>query len=70
MKVIKLNSVGCVINQKGIIYPELKKGGFDKKSGFHVNEINNNEFFEKCNKKDLQIIEKYYRSKNGTYKNL
>ena len=46
MSLIKLDSVGCVIDEKGVTYPMLVDGGYDEDGGRHVNDIENEEFFK------------------------
>ena len=57
MSLIKLNSVGCVIDEKGITYPMLVDGGYDENGGCHVNNIENEEFFKALNRAELSIVE-------------
>ena len=70
MSLIKLNSVGCVIDEKGMTYPMLVDGGYDEDGGCHVNNIENEEFFKALNRDELFIVEEHYRSSDGTYKEL
>ena len=70
MSLIKLDSVGCVIDEKGVIYPMLVDGGYDEDGGRHVNDIENEEFFKALNRDELFIVEEHYRSSDGTYKEL
>ena len=70
MNIFKLNSVGCVIDKNGITYSMYADGGYDIDSGCHVNDIENDEFFKALNRGELSIVEEYYRSPNGTYKEI
>ena len=52
-----LNSVGCVIDENGITYPMLVDGGHDIVGGCHVNDIENEEWFDALSQEDIDIIE-------------
>ena len=52
-----LNSVGCVIDENGVTYPMLVDGGYDEDGGFHVNDIENEEWFDALSLEDIEIIE-------------
>ena len=52
-----LNSVGCVIDENGITYPMLVDGGYDIFGGIHINDIENEEFFDALSQEDIDIIE-------------
>ena len=70
MSLIKLNSVGCVIDRNGITYPMYADGSYDIDGGCHVNDIDNDEFFKALNRDELFIVQEHYRSSDGTYKEL
>ena len=57
MNLIKLNSVGCVIDENGVTYPMLVDGGYDEDGGFHVNDIENEEWFDALSQEDIDTIE-------------
>ena len=52
-----LNSVGNVIDENGVTYPMLVDGGYDIFGGIHINDIENEEFFDALNQEDIDIIE-------------
>ena len=57
MKLIELNSVGNVIDENGVTYPMLADGGHDIFAGVHINDIENEEFFDALSQEDIDIIE-------------
>ena len=57
MKLIKLNSVGCVIDENGVTYPMLVDGGYDIFGGIHIDDIENEEFFDALSQEDIDTIE-------------
>jgi len=52
-----LNSVGNVIDENGVTYPMLADGGYDIFGGIHINDIENEEFFDALSQEDIDIIE-------------
>jgi len=52
-----LNSVGNVIDENGVTYPMLADGGYDIFCGIHINDIENEEFFDALSQEDIDIIE-------------
>ena len=52
-----LNSVGNVIDENGVTYPMLVDGGHDIFAGVHVNDIENEEWFDALSQEDIDIIE-------------
>ena len=57
MKLIKLNSVGCVIDENGVTYPMYPDGGYDEDGACHIDDIENEEFFDALSQEDIDIIE-------------
>jgi hypothetical protein len=57
MNLIELNSVGNVIDENGVTYPMLVDGGYDVFGGIHINDIENEEFFDALSTEDLDVIE-------------
>ena len=57
MKLIKLNSVGCVIDENGVTYPMLVDGDYDVDGACHINDIENEEFFDNLSQEDIDTIE-------------
>ena len=57
MNLIELNSVGCVIDENGVTYPMLVDGGYDIFGGIHINDIENEEFFDALSTEDIDVIE-------------
>jgi len=57
MNLIELNSVGNVIDENGVTYPMLVDGGYDVFGGIHINDIENEEFFDALSLEDIDIIE-------------
>ena len=57
MNLIELKSVGNVIDENGVTYPMLADGGYDIFGGIHINDIENEEFFDALSQKDIDIIE-------------
>ena len=58
---IKLNSVGCYLDYKtGYTFPMSINGDMDKDNCvFHLDDIDNEEWFQNLSKKDLKIIKSY-----------
>ena len=59
MKLIKLNSVGCVIDENGVTYPMLVNGGIDGDGACHINDITNDEFFDALSDEDCDVVNEY-----------
>ena len=57
MNLIELNSVGCVIDENGVTYPMLVDGGYDEDGACHINDIENEEFFDALSTEDIDTIE-------------
>ena len=57
MNLINLDSVGCVIDENGVTYPMLVDGGYDEDGACHINDIENEEFFDALSQEDIDIIE-------------
>ena len=59
MKLVNLESVGNVIDGDGVTYPMLVDGGYDIFGGIHVNDIENDEFFEALSDDDAEVVAEY-----------
>ena len=57
MNLVNLESVGNVIDENGVTYPMLADGGHDIFAGVHVNDIENEEWFDALSQEDIDIIE-------------
>ena len=57
MSLINLDSVGNVIDENGVTYPMLADGGHDIFAGVHINDIENEEFFDALSQEDIDTIE-------------
>ena len=63
MNLVELESVGCVIDENGVTYPQYPDnedgtfGGYDEDGGFHVNDIENEEWFGALSQEDIDTIE-------------
>ena len=57
MKLYNLESVGNVIDENGVTYPMLVDGGHDIFAGVHVNDIENDEWFDALSQEDIDTIE-------------
>ena len=57
MNLVNLDSVGCVIDENGVTYPMLVDGGYAEDGGFHVNDIENEEWFDALSQEDIDTIE-------------
>ena len=57
MGLINLDSVGNVIDENGVTYPMLADGGHDIFAGVHINDIENEEWFDALSLEDIEIIE-------------
>jgi len=57
MSLVNLNSVGSVIDENGVTYPMLADGGHDIFAGVHINDIENEEWFDALSTEDIDIIE-------------
>ena len=60
MKLVNLESVGNVIDENGVTYPMLVGGGYDIFGGIHVNDIENEEFFEALSEEDVEVVAEYW----------
>ncbi len=52
-----LNSVGNVIDENGVTYPMLVDGGYDIFGGIHINDIENEEFFDALSTEDWKTLQ-------------
>ena len=60
MNLIELNSVGCVIDENGVTYPMLVDGlGIDGDGACHINDIENEEFFDALSAEDCDVVNEY-----------
>ena len=57
MSLVNLNSVGNVIDENGVTYPMLADGGHDIFAGVHINDIENEEWFDALSQEDIDTIE-------------
>ena len=57
MSLVNLNSVGNVFDENGVTYPMLADGGHDIFAGVHINDIENEEFFDALSQEDIDAIE-------------
>ena len=57
MNLIELKSVGCVIDENGVTYPMYADGGYDEDGACHINDIENEEFFDALSTEDIDTIE-------------
>lgn len=57
-KIMELNSVGCGIDETGMVYPQFQNGEYDLDNGNHYLEIDNIEWYQALSEKDLEIIYK------------
>ena len=57
MSLINLDSVGNVIDENGVTYPMLADGGHDIFAGVHINDIENEEWFDALSQEDIDTIE-------------
>ena len=57
MSLVNLNSVGNVIDENGVTYPMLADGGHDIFAGVHINDIENEEFFDALSQEEIDAIE-------------
>ena len=64
-----LNSVGNVIDENGVTYPMLVDGGYDIFGGIHINDIENEEFFDALSQEDIDIIEDVLGNQTDTLLN-
>jgi hypothetical protein len=56
MKLVNLESVGNIIDEKGVTYPMLADGGYDWLGGIHIHDIENEEWFESLSDEDLDVV--------------
>ena len=57
MNLVNLESVGNVIDENGVTYPMLADGGHDIFAGVHINDIENEEWFDALSLEDIDTIE-------------
>ena len=57
MNLVNLDSVGCVVDENGVTYPMLVDGGYDEDGGIHINDIEEEYWFESLSDEDLAVIE-------------
>ena len=57
-KIIELKSVGCKIDEKGIVYPLLKNGQLDYNLTTHILDIHKDEdWFKRLDTNDRKIVD-------------
>ena len=72
MNLIELNSVGCVIDENGVTYPMYPDGGYDEDGACHIDDIENEEFFDALSTEDWTTLQRivpdsiYVKSDNPT----
>ena len=52
-----LNSVGCVIDENGVTYPMLVDGDYDVDGACHIDDIENEEFFDALSTEDWTTLQ-------------
>ena len=57
MNLVELKSVGNVIDENGVTYPMLADGGYDIFAGVHIDDIDNEDFFDALSQDDIDTIE-------------
>ena len=63
MNLIELKSVGCVIDENGVTYPQYPDnedgtfGGYDEDGAFHVDDIENDEWFDALSTEDWTTLQ-------------
>ena len=57
MNLVNLESVGNVIDENGVTYPMLADGGYDIFAGVHIDDIDNEDFFDALSQDDIDTIE-------------
>ena len=54
--IVELNSVGCVIDtETKMVYPKYQRGGYDKVSGKHLDELDEH-FVNEMSEADITLI--------------
>lgn len=69
--ITELKSVGCGIDENGMVYPQFQNGEYDMDNGIHLLDMDNKEWFETLDEKDEQIINQYVKNRTefwGNYK--
>ena len=67
MNLVNLESVGNVIDENGVTYPMLVDGGYDIFGGIHINDIENEEFFDALSDEDCDVVNYYLNRTNPNY---
>ena len=63
MNLVELESVGCVIDENGVTYPQYPDnedgtfGGYDEDGAFHVDDIENDEWFDALSTVDWKTLQ-------------
>ena len=60
-KITELKSVGCVIDEKGIVYPQLQSGELDYSNCHHILDIDNEEWFKRLDTNDRKIVDTFVK---------
>ena len=67
----KLNSVGCKIDEKGIVYPLLKNGKLDYNLCTHILDIHKDEdWFNRLDTNDRKIVDSILEKQKEYWKNI
>lgn len=60
-KITELKSVGCVIDEQGIVYPQLQNGEVDYSNCHHILDIDNEEWFKSLDTNDKKIVDTFVK---------
>lgn len=61
-KFTELKSVGCVIDEQGIVYPQLKNGEIDYNNMTYILDIDNDEdWFKRLDTNDRNIVDTFVK---------
>jgi len=59
MKMYELESVGGCVDENGVTYPMYPDGGYDEDGACHIDDIENDEWFDALSTVDWDVIEEY-----------
>ena len=55
----ELESVGGCVDENGVTYPMYPDGGYDEDGACHIDDIENDEWFDALSTVDWDVIEEY-----------
>lgn len=66
--ITELKSVGCGIDENGMVYTQYHNGEYDMDSGTHLLDIDNPDWFRGLDTKDEETINQYVGDETDFWK--